>query len=116
LICGLILDLLASHTPFGMHALNFTLTSFFLYRIKQNFFEDSLATLSIMTFFFSVVSTGIQLIQFYLIGKGLILTFDWFVSDLIIMPAFDALYALISFTLPALFFSKPQKHGTDYFL
>lgn len=116
LLCGIILDLLASHIRFGMHALNFLLTTAILYRMKQNFFEDSPAALAILTFFFSVLSTLIQLVQFYAIGKGMAITPEWVLSDLIAMPALDALYAFICFTVPSLLFGKPRRRGSDYFL
>jgi len=100
LCCGLILDLLASDHRLGLHALNYCLITLVLYNQKRNFFEDSLTTLPIMTLFFSVLSTGLQVILLVLFEKGLPLTIGWVATDLILLPLCDALYGFIFFTIP----------------
>lgn len=114
--CGLILDLLSSHPRLGIHALNFCFTVAILYPQKRNFFADSLSTLPIMTFFFAIISSVVMAILLYSIEMKKVFSFDWLITDLIIMPAFDAVFAFCCFILPALMFGKRRRRGKDYFL
>ena len=116
LFCGLVLDLLSAPLRFGLHALNFTLTSAFLYSWKQHFFEDQPTTLPILTFLFSVVSTLIQIVLLYTFESRVALSLQWVITDLVAMPGTDALYAFICFSLPKLIWGKAPKRGKDYFL
>ncbi len=113
LLCGLIIDLFASQTRLGMHALNYCLTTLLLYSQKCHFFEDSPSTLSILTFFFAIFSTLIQVCLLYAFGHSLILSWEWIKNDLFWLPLYDALYAGIAFTLPSLFFPKMSKKRTN---
>jgi rod shape-determining protein MreD len=115
LLCGLIVDLLSAQTRLGFYALNYCLTTSILYSQKRNFFEDSLMTLPVMTFFFSFLSTFIQFCLLYIFGQGLLLSWEWVNNDLLWMPFKDALYAGIAFSLPALFFPKLPKRRTILF-
>ena len=116
LICGVVLDLLASEHRLGLHAINYCLATWLLYDQKRNFFEDSLSTLPIMTFFFSVISTGIQAILLYIFEHGIAFSWEWAGTDLVIMPLCDAAYAFVSFTIPfILMSSKTRRSGDEYF-
>lgn len=115
LLCGLSIDLF-SDLPFGINALVYCLTTFVLYRRRRHFFPDRSTTLSIMTFLFAWVSTVWLWLILYLLGERTEVTLKILVGDFAIMPFFDALYALIFFTLPVLFFGKPLRRGSDYFL
>lgn len=116
LFCGLILDLLSSQTRLGIQALSFCLTLIILYPQKRNFFADSLSTLPIMTFLFTSISSLGMAVLLYSLEMKNVLSWQWLATDLIMMPALDALFAFCSFILPALIFGKPRKRGKDYFI
>ncbi|MFQ5728737.1 MAG: mreD [Waddliaceae bacterium] len=116
LICGLILDMLSSHSRLGLYAMNFTLTTWILYGRRRHFFADNASTLPIMTFFFSVVSTIIQGILLNTFEGHFQMSWEWLFSDLAVMPLLDASYAFLIFILPYLLFGKPGRKGKDYFL
>lgn len=103
LMCGLIIDLFTSPVRFGLTALNYTLTTAFIYRQRKNLFADSLMTLPLMTYFFAVLSSVIQVILLFIFSKPLSLSFSFFFSEILIMPAFDALFAFCWFIVPHVF-------------
>lgn len=114
-ICGVILDSLSSFSHFGIYTLDYCLTLFLLYPQKRNFFADNVSTLPIMTFFFSVISTLILAFLIYVVEIKNITSLPWVLTDLILMPTFDSLYAFLCFTLPSLFFGQTRRRGKDYF-
>lgn len=97
--CGLTVDLLSVQSPFGFYAFTTTLTSMLIYHQKRNFFADHLSTLPMMTFFFSFTATLLELIFQYILGFSITLNGYWILSDLLILPASDALYAFLCFIL-----------------
>lgn len=101
LLCGVVLDLLSAQQRFGLYAINFCITTALLYQQKRNFFEDSLSTIPILTFLFSVVSTCLQVILLFVFDKGIPLSWEWAGSDLILMPLLDAFYGFALFSLPS---------------
>lgn len=115
LFCGLILDLLSSHHRLGLNALSYCITTGVLYRQRSHFFADRISTLSVMTFFFSVLSTIFQVVLISALDKGIPLSQKWFIVDLLVMPVCDAFYAFVVFILPALLFGKHHRQGKDYF-
>lgn len=100
-LCGLFLDLLSAHPRLGLYAMNYSITMSLIYTQRRNFFTDSPITLPLMTFLFSAISGGIQgcLVQLFE-GEGT-LSWSWIASDLLVMPALDALYAAVVFGLAA---------------
>ncbi len=114
--CGVIVDLLASYTRFGLYSLNYCATIALLYPQRRNFFADSISTLPLMTFFFALISTLIMAIILYSIEMRNVFSWAWALTDLLIMPAADGGYAFLVFILPALLFGKRQRSGKDYFL
>ena len=115
-ICGLILDLLSSNSRLGIHAFNYCLTLIVLYPQKRNFFADSLSTLPIMTFLFSAFSTFFMATVLYSLEMINMLSWQWFATDLLVMPVGDAIYAFCCFIAPALLFGRTRRRGKDYFL
>lgn len=115
LLCGIIIDLLSSDMRLGLYGIIFCLTTALLYNQKRNFFADSLSTLPIMTYLFSLIFTIIQALSLYILEKESILSWKWILTDLVFMPGLDALYAFIVFILPAIFFGKMPRRGKDYF-
>jgi rod shape-determining protein MreD len=115
LLSGLILDILATDTRIGLNALGFCLTLAILYPQKRNFFADSLSTLPLMTFFFGVISSFIMATLMYSIEMQSIISLPWIFIDGLLMPFFDACYALLIFIVPGILFGKPIRRGQDYF-
>lgn len=115
LLCGLLLDLLTSSMRIGLYAMSYCLTTGFLYGQRRNFFADSISTLPIMTFLFSISATLIQLIFVYVFEQNITFSKTWLLTDLVYMPAADALYGFSIFVLPFLLFGKQQRRGKDYF-
>lgn len=99
LACGLILDLLASNIRFGLHALNFTMTTAIVYKQRWNFFADSFSTLPIMTFLFSFTSSVLQALLLYIFAIHFPLSFQWILTDIFVLPILDALFAVIWFLI-----------------
>jgi rod shape-determining protein MreD len=116
LSCGLLLDLLSAHERIGLHAVDYCLTTFILYKQRRHFFADSLTTLPIMTYLFSAISTLLQLGLIYIFQYKVQLSWEWVFTDLIYMPAMDALYAFVCFIFPAAIFGKRQRRGKEYFM
>lgn len=116
LLCGLIVDLLSIQDRLGIHAMNYCIITWFLYRQRRNFFADSASTLPIMTFFFSVFSTLVEVILIDIFGTRMHLTWEWAMTDLLILPLFDAGFAFCYFILPFILLGKRPRKGQDYFL
>ena len=115
IICGVFIDLF-SDLPFGINAFVYCLTTHLLYRRKRHFFSDRVTTLTIMTFLFALTATLLFWIVLYLLGDKTEFSIKIIFGDFIVMPFFDALYAMIFFTLPVLFFGKRLRRGSDYFM
>jgi rod shape-determining protein MreD len=96
IICGLIIDLLGAGTYLGLYAATYSATTLLVYGHKQYLFEDQVITLPIMTFFFAIYSTALQ--AFFV---HLNVSWKWALTDLVLYPFADALYALLWFALPA---------------
>lgn len=109
--CGLICDLLTSQNPFGLCALNFVLTTLLLHSQKRHFFEDRSLTLCVFTFCISSLSTLIQLLLFVMIGQPIGFSAPLILTDLLIMPLFDALYAAVWFIGPMKLYEYIRKQG-----
>lgn len=116
IICGLVIDLLSDGTRLGFYSMNYALTTFVLYPQRKNFFSDSITTLPLMSFFFSFISTAIEIAYRYSTGNLPLLNVQWAFTDLLIMPTADGMYAFIVFILPFAIFGKKQRKGTDYFM
>lgn len=114
-VCGMVIDLLSAQTRLGIIALNYCLTSEILYSQKRHFFEDSLSTLPIMTFLFVFISLLIQIGLLYLLGQGMLLSWESTISDLLWIPLCNAFYAGLAFTLPTLCLPKAAIRRTVLF-
>lgn len=110
LLCGILIDLFTSPLKFGLHALNYTLTTALIYHQKKNLFADHLTTLPLMTSLFSFLSTLIQIFLLALFLQPIPLTFSFIFTDLLFMPAIDGLFAFCWFILPNLIFQKQIRH------
>ena len=108
-ICGIFIDCFSYDTKFGTYALINCLAIFFIYRLQMYFFIDRISTLPLMTAFFSLMSSFIYLIYFYLNGYSFSLPLSWFRVNVMEAALIDALYAGICFTIPSLWSLKPTK-------
>ena len=113
--CGVILDLTTSTDHFGLHAFNYVIVSAILYSQKRHFFGDSLSTLPIMTYLFSVISTIVHFVLLNLFEDRNIFSAGWLMRDLVVMPLVDALYAFLLFVIPWRLFGGRQRSGKEYF-
>lgn len=104
--CGLIIDLLSVQPPFGFYACNYTLATAIIYHQKRNFFADHLSTLPIMTVLFSCIATTLEVIFLYIFGTHVSIGLQWVFTDLLIMPACDALFGFLWFILIPMSFQK----------
>lgn len=100
LICGFIIDLFSAETRLGIYAFNYCATTFFLYRYQFHFFEDRLSTLPAMSFCFTCLSTILQIVILSITGKNISLSWDWLISDLLLIPLQVSIYSILAFTLP----------------
>lgn len=114
LACGILMDLLTGYRHIGIYAANYCLTTLILYPQKKHFFEDSVSTLPVITFFFAIISTLIQVVLLYFLETSFTITLKWVFTDLMIYPCIDALYTYFLFTLPGLV--MPKKLKREYFL
>lgn len=108
-ICGLLMDLLNTKFHFGFCAFNCCLTTLLVYSQKRNFFEDRLFSLSCYTALISAVSSLIQLGFLALFEKHFPFKMQLVATDLIMMPALDALYGFLWFTCPMKLYQNIRK-------
>jgi len=95
--CGLVFDLYASQTKLGIYALNYCLSTFFLYGYKTHFFEDRLSTLPVMIFIYCFLSQLIQGALLLAIGKPFHYSWEWLRTDLFYIPLQTSLYGFLVF-------------------
>lgn len=107
-LAGALVDLL-SDDPIGLHALNYAIVAFVLFRVKNHFSYDQPFHLSLYTGFVSSLSTGLQLILLFLFDRRVPFDGRWFFADLVGMPVIDALYAFVWFAAPLVLFDKLKR-------
>lgn len=99
LLAGFLLDLLSA-SPFGLWSINYLLSAIALLYFKPFFFADKFFTLPLVTLIFSVISTLIYAFSQRAFFQAFEWSLLWVLTDLIVYPLGDALYALVAFTLP----------------
>ncbi len=97
-LVGSIMDLFSSD-PMGIHALNYTLLSFLLFRYRRYFLFDQPHHLGFFTFLISLSATVLQAFLLFLFDTRIPFTGQWVLGDLLIMPLADAVYAMLCFGL-----------------
>lgn len=110
-LSGLVIDLLSSQLRFGLHSLNYCLTAILIFHQKRNFFEDKPTALSLYTALVSCASSVIQLFLIYAFDTGLNFSWMLMITDLILMPLTDGVYAFLWFVLPIKGYKFLQKSG-----
>lgn len=106
LMCGMMMDLLMDQR-FGIHSCAYVCVMLVLYRQKRHFFSDSLLTLPLMSYFFGLLSSWVIILIRYL--EGVRFLDGWSVVDVFGMAFYDALYAFVFFTLPAVFIRRKRR-------
>lgn len=108
ILCGSVQDLF-SHLSFGMTPLALTLTVSMIRFSLPPFFIEKASSLPLLTFLISFVYA---LVSFLLIGFSLsqsTFSFYWVVTDLLLLPLADSLYAFLIFFLPFKIFNQTSK-------
>ncbi len=106
-LCGLILDLL-SVSPFGIHALTMTLTTACIFRFRVYFIDKPIGLAS-YTALISLALTIFSRLTLIFYDSGLPFTFKGFVTDFLLLPVGDALYALLCFSYPLILYRLLRK-------
>lgn len=99
-ICGLIMDIFSSQMHFGIYAVCYGITAAICYQQKKHFFEDKPIALSLFSALISAISSLILIALTILFDKQFPITFEVVLSDGLITPILDALYAFVWFTMP----------------
>jgi len=107
-LAGALVDLL-SDDPMGLHALNYTIVTWLLIRVKNRFSYDQPFHLSLYTVFVSSLSTALQLMLLFLFDRRVPFDGRWFLADLVGMPVIDGLYAFVWFAAPLSLFDKMKR-------
>jgi rod shape-determining protein MreD len=109
LFCGLICDLFSSSTYFGTTSLGFALIVAILSRFKRYFFDDSLTTLPIMTFFFGLLYPFVHWVMHLFFPSFSFFSWRFLLTDVFLMSLADTLYAFLLFSLPLQLYNKIGK-------
>lgn len=107
---GLITDLCCAQFFFGLFSLCHVVTCFLLHGRRKDFFEDRAVPFSLYT---ALISSALSLtLLLFSTGKenSLPLTPFLFLSECVIMPFVDAVYAFLGFTVPAFVYGYLRKH------
>lgn len=107
--CGIIIDLISSHTRLGIYALNFVLTTALLYPQRKHFFEEKASALSLFATLIAALSTLLQFFLISIFDKGVPLSLTTLFSDVVLMSIFDGVYAFLWFTCPMKLYIYIQK-------
>jgi rod shape-determining protein MreD len=110
---GFLLDLL-SNDPFGVNALNYTLTVFLSYRFRSLFSSEVPLQFALFTAILSFLSTQLQLGLFFLFDRRIDFLGSWWLTQWGLLPAFDATFALIWFVGPLAMYRFLRKNWLTY--
>jgi len=106
---GLFQDVFSSNF-FGINALAYFFSSLFSYNQKK-IFNDKPINLSIFTMLFSLIYSFLLPILFFMLDKKVGLSIKWLITDMIIFPMIDGIYAFLFFAFPIWLFDKLRKMG-----
>ncbi len=112
-LSGVFVDCL-SEDPSGIHALNYTTITMFLFRFKQWLVVDHPLHLSLFTVVISFMSTLLQLFLLFLFDRRVPFTGQWAFGDLSLMPLADGLYALAWISAPLFVYKKTYRYVSVY--
>ena len=112
---GILIDLL-SYDPFGIHALNYTLSSLFCFRWRRRFCAEIPLQFALYTAFLSGISTLLQTLMLFLFDRRILFQGRWWFTDWPILSVCDALYALIWFAGPLALYRNLRRLWGIYWL
>ncbi len=98
-VTGLLLDLLSA-TTFGMHTLNFSIVTAYLFTKRRYFIKENPYNLSLFTTIYSFTLTLLYTLLFFIFDRRWLVSGKWIVTDLLLFSLFDGMYAYFGFTLP----------------
>lgn len=113
---GSILDLFSADFPLGFYGAVFLMTGGIIGSLKRHFFSDHLTTLPLMTFFTSLLQGLIAVTLSPIFDLAPRITPAWFLTDLILMPAFDGTIAFILFLLLPQLFRFRSRRRQEFFV
>lgn len=99
-LCGLVIDTVSSQMHYGLYGITYCITSAICYMQKKHFFEDKPTALSLFTYVIAAVFSLSLLIVSMFFDKQVHMSSKAIISDVLIAPIFDAVYAFVWFTLP----------------
>ncbi len=106
LASGLWIDLLSGGSPLGFYPTLYILSLMAIYPLKKYFFLEKWTTLPLLTFLFSLLVTSLHTC----FTTPYPISLDWLVTDFLLMPLADAVYAF-TISLPGfLFKSNTREH------
>lgn len=108
-LCGVILDLVASQYRFGIMTLAAVATTFLLYAQKKHFFEDKSLAFVLFSAATSAVFFTLQCTLALLLDKGVPMTAGRFCFDLVFMSLVDGAFAFLWFTCPIKWYKYIKK-------
>jgi len=99
-LVGLYFDLMASKLPLGFYSLSYCIAATLIYRYRRFFLVEKWWIFPMYSAIFSFATTVVQIILLALFNAKVPIGFSMVLSDLLIMPIIDALFALIFFNIP----------------
>ena len=109
MLLGFFQDLLSS-SFFGINACLYLISVMVLFKEKK-YFNDKPISLSIFTAIFSLIFSLFSPILFFIFDKKINLSIKWIITDIIVYPILDGIYAFVFFAMPILFFEYVRKIG-----
>jgi len=108
-LVGFLQDLFSSNF-LGLNAISYLVVSIFLYREKK-YFNDKPINLSIFTYVFSMIFSILSPILLFVFDKKISLSITWIITDIVLYPMLDGIYAFVFFAMPIVFFEYLRKIG-----
>ncbi|MBS0586309.1 MAG: hypothetical protein JSR76_08485 [Verrucomicrobia bacterium] len=105
LATGTLIDILSSSSPSGASAINYTLSSLFLYRYRRVFPEEKIFVFSLYTILYSLLSTLLFSLLYAFLEMRFTLHLGTILTDFIIIPLVDGMYALTFVFAPLALFA-----------
>ena len=95
---GFIIDILSS-THMGLNCLVYTLLTVIFYK-QRRYFIDSPANIALFTILISFFYMLLTFILLYVLDKGVRISSISFLTDFVVLPLLDGIYAVVFFVLP----------------
>jgi rod shape-determining protein MreD len=103
-LCGLFIDLFSNNT-FGLNAINYAIAVAICYRYK-NLFNEKPINISFFVYLFSIVFLIASYILLFTFEKSFSTKFSHLISDMVMVPVINAMYAFFGFSIIFLFYKS----------